>query len=154
MNTDLGQRIVAGVHGSAASHAALRWAAREAALRHSALHVVRAWEDETRQAAPYAPRFRVPGMLQHPRRAGIRLEDEVRAVAGDPAGLMITCEVVEGLPARVLIDRSAGAELLVVGSAAGSGPDALGPVARACLLCAACPVVVVSLKSAGVPARV
>jgi nucleotide-binding universal stress UspA family protein len=71
--------------------------------------------------------------------------------AQPPAGLQL--EVTDGLPARVLIDRSVGAEMLVLGSASrgASGtavPPAqnrtpLGPVARDCLHAAPCPVVVV-----------
>ena len=54
MNQDLERRyLVVGVHGSAASYAALQWAAREAKLRETSLLVVRAWEDQA--AAPYAP---------------------------------------------------------------------------------------------------
>ena len=45
------QRIVVGVKRSAASLAALRWAAAEARLRHVALHVVHAWEPAVRRAS-------------------------------------------------------------------------------------------------------
>lgn len=114
--------------------------------------MVRAWEDETRQAAPYAAHRRPAGHGEDLRCLQAWLEEQVRAVLDAPAGIDVLAEVVEGLPARVLLDRSAGAELLVVGSAA--GPASLGPVARSCLLRAPCPVVVVSLQSAGIPARV
>ena len=62
----------------------------------------------------------------------------------------LSSELAEGSPARVLIDQSAGAELLVLGTAehasqsAGEGPPDVGPVARACLHSAACPVVIVA----------
>jgi nucleotide-binding universal stress UspA family protein len=68
----------------------------------------------------------------------------------------VQMELADGLPARVLIDRSVGAEMLVLGSAQPGGastgrpatPSAqarapLGPVARDCLHAAPCPVVVV-----------
>ena len=45
------QRIVVGVKRSAASLAALRWAAAEARLRHATLHVVHAWEPAIRRAS-------------------------------------------------------------------------------------------------------
>ena len=45
------QRIVVGVKRSAASLAALRWAAAEARLRHATLHVVHAWEPAARRAS-------------------------------------------------------------------------------------------------------
>ena len=52
-------------------------------------------------------------------------------------------------PARALLDRSAHAELLVLGTTRprpqpGQPPQAMGPVARPCLRLAHCPVVVVS----------
>jgi len=62
----------------------------------------------------------------------------------------VSSEVAAGSPARVLIDWSATAELLVLGAAypAGSSgnqvPPPMGSVARACLHSAACPVVVVT----------
>ena len=62
----------------------------------------------------------------------------------------LSSELVEGSPARVLIGQSAGAELLVLGAAepasqsASEGPPAVGPLARACLHRAACPVVIVA----------
>ena len=76
-----------------------------------------------------------------------------------PSHIMQT--MADGLPARVLIDRSVGAEMLVLGSTSrdqSSGPAAppvqrrtpLGPVARDCLHAAPCPVVVV--RSGDAPA--
>ena len=60
-------------------------------------------------------------------------------------------EAVEGLPAKVLLDRACGAELLVLGGlTAAPGPgghqpgDHVSPVALACLRAASCPVVVVT----------
>ncbi len=71
----------------------------------------------------------------------------------------VQLELAEGAPARVLLERSVGAEMLVLGSTrpspgpagrAGTASAAtpapsrpLGPVARDCLHAAACPVVVV-----------
>jgi len=145
------RRIVVGTHGSAPSLAGLRWAAGEASLRRIPLLAVYAWEDASRSRAPYAsPGWLAPGW---PRRspedrksAADWLRDEVLAL-GVRAETLV--EVADGLPARVLLDRAAGAELLVLGSASGASPDGLGPVARACLRHAACPVVLVSPEKAG-----
>jgi universal stress protein family protein len=55
-------------------------------------------------------------------------------------------EEVDGLAARVLLDRCAGADMLVLGTS-GDVPGAVrsaGPVIRACLRRAPCPVVVIS----------
>lgn len=47
------RRIVVGVDGSAASAAAVRWAVREARLRHATVHLVCAYHGDTRLHAPY-----------------------------------------------------------------------------------------------------
>ena len=63
-------------------------------------------------------------------------------------------ELADGPPARVLLERSVGAEMLVLGSTRpGRGPapqtgTPLGPVARDCLHAAPCPVVVVRSSDA------
>jgi nucleotide-binding universal stress UspA family protein len=41
-------RIVVGVDGSAASDAAVRWAVREARLRHAVVHLVSAYHTDSR----------------------------------------------------------------------------------------------------------
>ena len=140
------QPIIVGVHGSVASLAALRWAAREAALRRVTLHVVRAWEDQGRHLAPYAL-LRLPGSRESRAAANLSLEQAVRVVADESPLVTVTAEVADGPPARVLIDRAAHAGLLVVGSAA---RDVLGPVTRVCLHRAPCPVVLISVHGADV----
>jgi nucleotide-binding universal stress UspA family protein len=141
---------VAGVDGSSASLAALRWAVREAGLRETALHVVRAWEDAAKRVAPYASHTYPPGRAEDLLDASQALEGEVTAAVGCTPLATVTVEIAEGLAARVLLDHADGAELLVLGSA-GCAPDGIGPVARACLRRAPCPVVVVSVAMSGVP---
>jgi nucleotide-binding universal stress UspA family protein len=75
----------------------------------------------------------------------------VRTVLGPAPAVPVTVEVIEGLAARVLLDRAAGAELLVLGQAVGAGQDIIGPVARACLRHPPCPVVVAGDDTAGLP---
>jgi nucleotide-binding universal stress UspA family protein len=112
--------------------------------------VVRAWEDAAKRVAPYAshayPQDRAEDLLD----ASQRLEAEVTAAVGCTPLDTVTVEIAEGLAARVLLDHADGAELLVLGSA-GCAPDGIGPVARACLRHAPCPVVVVSVAMSGVP---
>ncbi len=67
--------------------------------------------------------------------------------SGDRRGLLL--EAVEGLPAKVLLNRACGVELLVLGgvtAAQGSRRpmDHISPVVLACLRAAPCPVVVVT----------
>lgn len=152
------RRIVVGVAGSAASAAAVTWAAREARLRGAVLHTVHAWEPAARGRAPYAP-GPYGGHHDDEQAATDLLHTVVQQAldTGQPgadrplpsaAGPML--EVAEGLPVQVLLHSAAGAELLVLGGSqpaadAAGGPGAeLGPVARACLRAAPCPVVTVS----------
>ncbi len=53
---------------------------------------------------------------------------------------------MDGLAARVLLDRCAGADMLVLGTSGDvpGGMRSAGPVIRACLRRAPCPVVVIS----------
>jgi nucleotide-binding universal stress UspA family protein len=141
---------VAGVDGSSASLAALRWAVRETGLRETALHVVRAWEDAAKQVAPYASHAYPLGPAEDLLDTRQWLEAEVTAAVGCTALATVTVEIAEGLAARVLLDHAHGAEMLVLGGA-GSTPDGIGPVARACLRHAPCPVVVVSVAMSSVP---
>ena len=148
-HTKTGSRIEVGVDGSAASTAAVRWAVREARLRHAAVHLVCACDSHTRLQAPFASW------------SWVTREDERYAVATAvlaaaaelarphlPPG-RLTTELARESPARALLDRAADAEMLVLGttrSARGTGepPRAVGPVARACLRLAPCPVVMIA----------
>ena len=141
---------MAGVDDSSASLAALRWAVREAGLRETDLHVVRAWEDAAKRVAPYASHAYTPGHPEDLLGARQRLEATVITAVGSMSLGSVTLEIAEGLAARVLLDHADGAEMLVLGSA-GCTPDGIGPVARACLRNAPCPVVVVSVAMSGVP---
>jgi nucleotide-binding universal stress UspA family protein len=62
----------------------------------------------------------------------------------------VRTEIAEGLAARVLLDLSADADMLVLGRNS-HGPDpyrAAGPVIRACLRTARCPVVIIGAVDA------
>jgi nucleotide-binding universal stress UspA family protein len=135
------RRIVVGVDGSAESEGALRWACREARLRRAEVHVVRAWETPQRVVASYAWSARIPGQSAGVGTAREDLLRMVRSVA-EP-GVAIRADVVEGLPARVLLDQAIGADMLVLGSASHPHTQASGPVLRACVSRAPCPVVVI-----------
>ena len=144
------QRIVVGVKRSAASVAALRWAAAEARLRHTTLHVVHAWEPAARRAS-YAILGDSPAGGQERLRARDNLAAIMRAAFGVqlPAGM--TAEIAEGLAERVLVHLSRDAGLLVLGAVAGAemtGRPA-GPVIRACMRSARCPLVIITAAAAG-----
>jgi len=136
------RRIVVGVDGSVESVAALRWACREACLRGAEVHAVHVREVHRRSLASYA----VPAPSAEDD-ASIDIDDLVRTVQADQApGVQVHVEEVDGLAARVLLDRCAGADMLILGTS-GDVPGGLrsaGPVIRACLRRAPCPVVVIS----------
>ncbi len=144
MDKDHQQRIVVGISGSPASGCALRWAAEEARLRRARLHVVRVW-DPARHAAPYACAGALPTCDEERTTACNGLAAALRSEFGPARPDGVTAELAEGVPERVLIDRSAGADLLVLGL---TGPARLagrspGPVVRTCVARARCPVVVI-----------
>ena len=135
--------VTVGVDGSAESVAALRWAYREASLRGAAVHAVHVREAQCHSLASYA----VPAPASPDDAPADSIADLVRSVQADQSpGVDVRVEVVDGLAARVLLERCAGADMLVLGTASdtpGAGRS-VGPVIRACLRRATCPVVVIS----------
>lgn len=153
-------RILVGTDGSPASVAAVRWAGREAQLRGLRVHVVYVRDMRRPSPAHYAPQPR-GAEGTGPAAAESTLQQVVREAFGAQPDDVQT-ELVDGPPARVLLERSVGAEMLVLGSARhGGGPGApalqaktaLGPVARDCLHAAPCPVVVVRFSDVRSPAE-
>ena len=155
-------RILVGVDGSPASVAAVRWAAREAQLRGMRVHVLYVRDRRVTAPAHYAPRPRT-GDAGAGWPAG---ESTVTAVLTEALGTEpwagVQTELADGLPARELLERAAGAEMLVLGSTQPGGEAAssaiqprtpLGPVARDCLRAAPCPVVVVRPRGVPSPAQ-
>jgi nucleotide-binding universal stress UspA family protein len=145
------RRIVVGVDGSAESVAALGWACREASLSAAEVHAVLALEAACHRVASYA----VPAPRQLTGSWGAAREVLRRAVSEAVSlfpGVSVCTDITEGLAARVLLDHAAHADMLVLGQTS-HGPDpyrGAGPVIRACLRAAPCPVVIIS--SADTPA--
>jgi nucleotide-binding universal stress UspA family protein len=147
--------IVVGVDGSAASHEALRWAAQEASLRGARLVAVHAWT-----FAAVSP-IGDPGMILMPavdypdqleaeqRAARAGLDDAVVEALGATPASKVEKRLVENDAGEALVEASASADLVVVGSHGRSGLKAavLGSVSRHVVERAACPVVVVKVSS-------
>lgn len=145
------RRIVVGVDGSPGARAALLWALAAAARSGSELEVVAAFPVDFYWTDPY--------LLDTRRIDTIRSDTEVRARAfvaealSNPemaalprvSAVPVHFVVVAGAPADHLVQRAAGAELLVVGSRGRGGVRStlLGSVALHCSTHARCPVVVV-----------
>jgi nucleotide-binding universal stress UspA family protein len=148
-------RVLVGVDGSPASVAAVRWAVAEARLRGMRLHVVHARDQDAVEQAHYAPPGAGQGAADHAAE-GSALKALVRDAVGPAGWTTVQFEVVDGLPARVLLARAPGAAMLVLGSTrsvsfadapVGKPRAPLGPVARDCLRAAPCPVVIVAEPS-------
>lgn len=142
---ETGHRIVVGVDGSPSSLEALAWAGAQAALTGAALEAVASWEYPVGHGlAPtgfeWAPVVDTGEVEQHTREA---LEAWVVQVLGPDAAVRRL--VLEGHPAPVLLERAAGADLLVVGSRGHGGfaGMVLGSVSQHVVAHAGCPVVVV-----------
>jgi nucleotide-binding universal stress UspA family protein len=145
------QQIIVGVHKSAASVAALRWAAAEARLRRATLHVVHAWEPAVRRAS-YAIMGDGAASGQERLRAQGVLAAVMRGVNGSEIPPGTTAELAEGMAERVLVERSNEASLLVLGAAGAhlAGRPA-GPVIRACMRSARCPLVIITASADTTP---
>ena len=146
------RRIVVGVDGSAPSKAALAWAVKQARLTGATVEAVIAWEFPVNYGypVPVLPRVSFGGL------AAEVLANAVADVSSPDEPVTITPMVMEGNAARVLLDASAGAELLVVGSRGHGGfvEALLGSVGQHCVQHATCPVVVIrdSVTGDGGPA--
>ena len=143
MSVPVARRVVVGVDFSAESAAALRWACREAGLRGAEVHAVHVMEAPCHSVASYAA---VP---PQERPDDVSVDVMWRSVMPDTVpGVEVRTEVVQGLAARILLDRCEGADMLVLGTVSDM-PGAMrsaGPVIRACLRRAPCAVVVISAE--------
>jgi nucleotide-binding universal stress UspA family protein len=160
---------VVGVDESAAAREAIRWGVAQARVSGAAVHLVHAWEEPLSWAdqpyleypamgpllrEPFDPEQEEPGRaaMVHQKLAGLRaaaqqeaeqaLREAIGALPTDPA---VQVEAVQGDARHVLVDATATAELLVVGSHRSSGVAAavLGSISHHCALHAHCPVVIV-----------
>jgi nucleotide-binding universal stress UspA family protein len=133
-------RVVVGIDRSARSLAAMRWAAAEAIVRDAELDVVYAWKYPVMAAPPVVSSIPEYSTLEEAAR------EVLDGALADPAlaDARVYGHVTHGAPARSLIERAAGAGLLVVGTR-GLGRvtgTLLGSVSRQALHHAPCPVVV------------
>lgn len=137
--------IVVGVDGSASAEAALRWALAQARLTGSRVRAVTAWE-----IPAYAGWMPTAPVEDLGAAAGKMLAATVgEALESQDPGVEVRESVLPGHPAQVLVDESAHAALLVVGSR-GHGAFAgtlLGSVGQHCVQHAHCPVVVIRGKN-------
>ena len=108
--------IVVGVDGSEGSRRALRWAYEEARQHDAKLLVVTAWKVPAPPMAPPYGSYPWEGSFDLSEVARQALTASMAEVLGpDPVGA-VESVIVQGNAAQVLLDKSATADLLVVGS--------------------------------------
>jgi nucleotide-binding universal stress UspA family protein len=138
--------IVVGVDGSSGSKAALRWALAEARLRQTRVEAVYAWSlPYPAIGSVWAPGVDEETLASLHERAEQLLDQTVSAVADEAAEVEVTRSAIEGPAGAVLVEKSEGAELLVVGSRGLGGfrELLLGSVSHQCAQHAHCPVVII-----------
>jgi nucleotide-binding universal stress UspA family protein len=136
-------RMVVGLDDSETARAALREAADRAWELGAEVEAVIAIRMPDYWADVYAVTAPRPEELRE--RAVTRGREMVAEVLGDPPPVLVRVVAETGSPAEVLVRRSAGAGLLVVGSRSRSRVTGmvLGSVALHCVVHAPCPVLVV-----------
>jgi nucleotide-binding universal stress UspA family protein len=136
--------IVVGVDGSPGSRRALTWAAAEAAEHGADLIVVNVWEHTLLPPAGSVSvsEHYVPDPSQ---RTADDLLGVIKEELGEDPSVRVQPHVKQGRPAKVLIDESANADMLVVGNRGHGGFAGLviGSVSQHVAAYAKCPVTVV-----------
>ncbi len=137
-----------GIDGSEGAAQALRFAAEEARLRGARLEAVLAWGLLDQPGVPGGTAFD-PHFGDADARAF--LEAAVERAIGDDPGVTVELVPVCDLPARALLERAVGADLLVVGARGLGGFRGLllGSVSHQVVQHAPCPVAVVRARSEG-----
>jgi nucleotide-binding universal stress UspA family protein len=136
--------IVVGVDGSPGSRKALTWAAAEAVVHGAELVVLNVWEHTLMPPAgsvSVSERY-VPDTSQ---RTAEDLVQVIKEELGEEPPVRVQPQVKQGRPAKVLIEESANADLLVVGKRGHGGFAGLvlGSVSQHVAAYAKCPVTVV-----------
>jgi len=138
--------IIVGVDGSESSHAALQWAYDEAAHHSASLNVVTTWSAPVLPMSPPYGSMPPEGYESQPERdARAQLKELTAELAARTPAVDVLTTVEKGNAAKVLIELSERADLLVVGhrGRGGFAGMLLGSVSQHLVAHAACPVVVV-----------
>lgn len=132
--------VAVGDDGSAGSRDAVRWAADEAALRGSALYVLRAWS--ILDLTPAAAQGSVPPLAAFEAQVRAAMADSWAALDVD---MPVHLQPVHSPAVRMLLEASHTADLIVVGSRGRGGfaELVLGSTADQVIRHSRCPVTVV-----------
>ncbi|MFF4541887.1 universal stress protein [Streptomyces aureus] len=136
-------RVVVGV-GTAAGSGAVRFAFREAQARGCSLTAIRAWRNPSQEPVDHVLLADDAARLRE-ERASAGLEDALRQAVREYPEVDVLRDTAEGPAHRVLLEASAGADLVVVGAQRRHGHFGLqlGRVAHTLLHHSPCPVAVV-----------
>lgn len=139
------KRILVGVDGSPASRAALEWAGDEAVRHGSELVVLTAWLPIPPPLAGTSSTLPTHGAIDARETAKELLMKTIRDVLGGDPPVLVQPQLKEGNAAKVLIDLSEDADVLVVGYSGygGFAGMLLGSVSQHVAAHAKCTVVVV-----------
>ncbi|MFB8756814.1 universal stress protein [Streptomyces sp. NPDC059852] len=135
----LHERVLLGVGDTVTSGRAVDFAVREAEVRDCVLDAVRAW----RHPAPIGAETAGDG--DHEQRAATLLDEALRAPLAAHPDVRVRRATVEGAARTVLVDRSAAADLVVLGARRRHGHFGLqlGRAGHTLLHHAQCPVAIV-----------
>lgn len=142
--------VVVGADGSASSQGAVRWAAREAVMRHTRLTIVHIADNISVPASTLAwPGGRVPDEVLEIRENDARhvIAEAICAAQAAPGERPeIDSELLFGRPVPSLVDLSKDAQMVVVGRRGGTGRHQrlLGSVSSGLIHHAHCPVGVIN----------
>jgi nucleotide-binding universal stress UspA family protein len=139
------QRIVVGVDGSEFSTTALRLAGRLATSLNAPLEVVTCLGTSDLFLASHLPEERTASAGELEETAKRLVEETLERAFGDSRPERLSRQIKFGAPAKVLVDESTDAQLLVVGRRGRGGflAQVMGSVSGACAAHAHCPVLVV-----------
>jgi nucleotide-binding universal stress UspA family protein len=138
--------VIVGIDGSHNSSQALEWAMAEAALRNADLTVI------TVNSVPASywslQPATMPGdeeRVEEMRKSAQDAVEKAAAALGGKQPKSVAVVAISGFPAKTLVDTSASADLMVVGSRGGGGFGELflGSICSQVVHHAKCPVVVV-----------
>lgn len=141
---DVAGGVVVGDDGSDGSRTAVRWAAQYAALCGSPLHVLRSWSIRTMSPPKTSPGY-VPPLSAFEAAVRAEMEESWAGLSADEPGVEVHLQPVHGPAARVLLEASETAVLVVVGSRGRGGfvELVLGSTADQIVRHSRCPVTVV-----------